>query len=218
MILLLPSCLSAAFFIPQTTLRTTLHCAAATTNEQQHAVEQFTLERVSNRHRALDVRVFRGFSISAKEYQQEYFQKNGETISEQEAVIRLTSGVDDNGRDTTILGGPVVTFVVAVSSDSIQEFAARTHGVVATVDVKLLDNYMELKNLHVEERVRRRGLASLLVQAVKEFTRTASPVNEVVLNVKLQNANAIALYEKEGFEFQEEREGDGRMVCRVSHN
>lgn len=171
----------------------------------------FAMEQVSDRRRTLDVMVFRGFSCSASEYMHQYKQENHETLSEQEAVLRLTSGINDNGQDTTILGGPVVSFV-AISDDA--EFA-RTNGVVAAVDAKLITDCILVKNLHVNERVRRRGLASALIRAVKHFARTTQSVDEIVLNVERQNQNAIALYLMEGFQFDEHIKGDGRMVCSV---
>jgi ribosomal protein S18 acetylase RimI-like enzyme len=171
----------------------------------------FCMEQVSDRRRTLDVMVFRGFSCSANEYVHQYKQENHETLSEQEAVLRLTSGIDDNGQDTNVLGGPVVSFV-AISDDA--EFA-RTNGVVAAVDAKRTTDCILVKNLHVNERVRRRGLASALIMAVKHFARTTQSVDEIVLNVERQNQNAIALYLKERFQFDEHIKGDGRMVCDV---
>lgn len=182
-----------------------LNCAMA-----PHDLD-FCFEQVSDRRRALDVMVFRGFSRSANEYMQQHKQENDETLSEQEAVGRLTPGVNEHGCNTNILGGPVFTFV-AISH--VAEFA-RTNGVVGAVDAKLTKECILLKNLHVDERVRRRGLASALVEAVKDFTRSTESVNEIVLNVDRQNINAIALYQKEGFEFDEQVKGDGRMVLAV---
>lgn len=176
----------------------------------------FCIEQVSNRHRALDVMVFRSIRLTAAEYQQQWLDEHDESLTEQEAVERLTPSIDENGRDTSILGGPLVTFVVICNSIENDSNFARTHGVVAAVDAKLNQDHVYLKNLDVDERVRRRGLASALVTAVKDYTK-ASPVNEVVLHVERpNNVNAIALYEKKGFEFQEEREGDGRMTFKVA--
>jgi RimJ/RimL family protein N-acetyltransferase len=188
-----------------------MNCARAT-NECKLDI---AIEQVSDRCRALDVMVFRGFSISAKEYQYQYFTKHNQTISEQESVVRLTSGINDNGCDTNILGGSVVTFIARMLSDDSDKFA-RTNGVIATVDAKVTtDCCIILKNLNVDERVRRRGVASALVKAVKDFTRTTESISEVVLDVDRQNLNAIALYEKEGFEFDEKVKGDGRMVWKI---
>ena len=171
-----------------------------------------TMEQVSDRRRALDVLVFRGFSKSAHEYMQQYKHDNDTTLSEQEAFVRLTPGMNDNGDNTNILGGPVVTFVAI--SNHVAEFP-RTNGVVAAVDAKLTKDCILLKNLHVDERVRRRGLASALIKAVKDFTTTTESVHDIVLNVERTNLNAIALYKKEGFEFDEQVKGDGRMVFSV---
>jgi len=201
---------ATAFIVPSTARALTRHDGAAA---KACAIEgSFTIERVSNRHRALDVLVFRGFSISAEEYQQKMMKENQEKITDDEALRRLTCGIDDSGRDTRILGGPVVTFVAICGKD---DCFCRTHGVVATVDAKLNEDHVYLKNLSVDERVRRRGLASLLVTALKMYAETAH-ADKVILHVERQNVNAIALYEKEGFVFAEEHEGDGRMIFVVS--
>ena len=189
-----------------------LYCAFSLedSTRQTEICRNFTIEQVSNRRRALDVFVFRQWSVSAADYQQTWLDQHDEALTEQEAVERLTPGIDDNGRDTTILGGPIVSFVALVSDEHFD----RTHGVAATVDAKLEEQHVYLKNLLVDERARRRGVASALVAAVKVFTET-TPADEVVLHVERHNGNAIAFYEKEGFEFAEENEGDGRMTCQV---
>jgi ribosomal protein S18 acetylase RimI-like enzyme len=203
-----------AFAVPQS--RQSVRFRQRASNDDNDQVDDnFNIQQVSNRQQALDVMVFRSFRVTAAEYQQQWLDEHdGESsLSEQEAVERLTPTVDENGRDTSILGGPLVTFVVVCNTKD-DDFE-RTHGVVAAVDAKLNQDHVYLKNLDVDERVRRRGSASALVTAVKDYTK-ASPVDEIVLHVERPtNVNAIALYEKEGFEFQEEREGDGRMTFKV---
>lgn len=175
----------------------------------QRIGDDFTIEQVSDRSRALDVFVFREYSVSADEYQKQQLEQYGKVVTEQEAIRQLTPTIDDNGRDTAILSGPMVTFI-AVSTKR-EDVYQRTHGVVAAVDAILKGDHVYLRNLLVDERVRGCGLGRALVSAVKNCTKQ-SPVSKIILHVNRRNVNAVALYETEGFELQEERDGDGRMV------
>jgi len=197
-----------AFLAPQT--RGSFTISETRASNEADTATNYAIEQVRDRQRALDVSVFRSFSISATEYQQKLLDEHQENITEQEAVEYLTKGINDAGQQTGILGGPLFSFV------AVCEGFGRTHGVVAAVDAKLNEDHVYLKNLAVDEQLRRRGVASALVTAVKSFTET-TPVHQVVLHVDRQtNVNAVALYLKEGFDFEEEREGDGRMVFRLS--
>lgn len=212
--ILLSSLSSVSAFVgcppPLATVQRHRHILANSSNAHH---SEFTIEQVSDRYRSLDVSVFRRFSISAAEYQQQWLEKhNGEhLITKHEAVVRLTPTIDDNGRDTAILGGLLVTFIAISSNGDFDD----TNGVVAAVDAKMNEDHVYLKNLKVDKRVRRRGLAAALVKKVKRYTKESTSVNEIVLHVKRpDNVNAIALYEKEGFVFDERMEGDGRMVFK----
>lgn len=214
-ILVLGTFLSFSFLVPSAKPSFTgPHCTSLqhSIHIQETDQDNYTVERVLGRNRALDLMVFRQWSISAAEYQRSWFDThNGEHLDKQEAVERLTPAINNFGQDTTILGGPMVSFVAILLNDASLD---RTHGVVAAVDAKLNPDDIYLKNLLVDERARRRGIASALVQAIKDLAEMTC-VNEIVLHVERHNANAIALYEKEGFEFAEEYSGDGRMVCKV---
>ena len=166
--MLLPLILSTTrhFSTPQTPKIQSRILNCAMVANDWTALPDFGMEQVSDRRRALDVMVFRGFSKSANEYMQQYKQENDDDSIGTRSNCETHARHDDNGHDTNILGGPVVTFV-AISNDA--EFA-RTNGVVAAVDAKLTKDCILVKNLHVNERVRRRGLASALIKAVKDFT------------------------------------------------
>jgi ribosomal-protein-alanine N-acetyltransferase len=57
---------------------------------------------------------------------------------------------------------------------------------------------MEILNLAVEAALRRRGVASRLLEAALAFARVAG-VKTAFLEVRSSNAGAIALYEGHGF-------------------
>ena len=195
--------------------------------------DNISIERISSRNRILDGRVFRGFSISASEYKQKMCIEKNITISEEEAVHDLTLSYDDDGKDTTLCGSPVMQFVAVVSHDKLQNYPSihkRTNGVIAVIDAQIKQKnkmggdqemnlpwpHVSLKNLNVHEDFRRRGIASALVQEVRKFTRDED-IHWIVLEVEYSNYNAITLYQKEGFEFLGGEEGivGGRMVSKV---
>lgn len=63
------------------------------TGETFHQNAGVRIEQVSTRKRALDVKCFRGFSLSVSEY----ISSEGLFISEDEAMDRLMEGYDENG-------------------------------------------------------------------------------------------------------------------------
>ena len=76
------------------------HTATATTDATDGILidtKDFSIERVSTKARALDVKVFRGFSMSAAEYISEQHELGNE-VSETMAVDRLMKNYNENGQ------------------------------------------------------------------------------------------------------------------------
>ena len=65
-----------------------------------------------------------------------------------------------------------------------------------------------VSSLEVNEKFRRRGIASKLLDEVERLVKESDALETVELTVNAWNANAIALYEKRGFKALEEAEGD----------
>jgi len=67
-----------------------------------------------------------------------------------------------------------------------------------------------VSSLAVDEKFRRRGIASQLLDEVERLVKESedSDLDSVELTVNGWNASAIALYEKRGFEALEEEDGD----------
>ena len=67
-----------------------------------------------------------------------------------------------------------------------------------------------VSSLAVDEKFRRRGIASQLLDEVERLVKESedSDLDSVELTVNSWNASAIALYEKRGFEALEEEDGD----------
>jgi ribosomal protein S18 acetylase RimI-like enzyme len=215
-----------------------------------------TIERVSSRDRALDVRVFRGWSVTAEEYMQQQCQNgNREStrrsgLTHSEAVKELTKSYNDEGVDTAILGDePLVNFVAIYhhgddnnimqttrEGDDSLAFMRRTNGVVGTVDCQVKHHdilsptatpesiqqflsksnlpwpHLYTKNLHVDSRMRRRGIALALVRANSAYA-CKSDMKNMILTVDPNNeTGAIQLYEREGFRFMGGTV-EGVMIC-----
>jgi len=223
-----------------------------TTTTITTTTKHITIERVSTKHRALDVRVFRRWSLlSAREYRKDQLSDYGVVVSHREAIEALTpSSMGDNGREPCFfsidVAKPIVQFVAVVVkdgddtrgdnggySDGEEDANDRTNRVVGTVDaqVKKQPNgssasasssssvyypQVYLKNLSVAKGHRRRGIASLLVEAVRDYA-VDEAVFAVVLHVDCENIGAARLYEREGFEHDDEEEGGevGRMVLWI---
>jgi RimJ/RimL family protein N-acetyltransferase len=201
---------------------------------------KFQVERVSSKSRALDVQVFRQRRLSVDDFIKEESNRNqgssnsNDLLSEEDALHLLTRDFDETGQNTKILGDePVVQFIAALYQDDRigeelelekNKLFANTNGVIGAVDailqhykpfedVDLSLPYVCLKNLRVDERMQRQGIASCLVQAVKDYAKKIEAVDVVILQVDQNNDGAIRLYENHGFEYQKMVDDDIRMVC-----
>lgn len=211
---------------------------SSTAHDNDEPMESlFSIEQVSSRDRVVDVYVFRNWWRTVPEECQE---KSGKAdvvttiITPQEVLRRMTINYNDIGQFTSMLngGGPLVHFAAVCSSPELPPLCVRANGVVASVDAQVLmmqsdddsssnsddggaggadNNAVYLKNLHVQADFRRRGLAGMLVQAVKDFAAKEG-VSRTFLHVDADNFNAVRLYQGVGFVLEEEYEGDGRMI------
>ena len=188
----------------------------------------FRIEKVSSRERALDVHVLRGWSVTVGEFAET--QQN--SISRGEAVKKLTRTLNDDGVIMSTAGDtPLVTFAAIYTGEDgeeLPEWITRTNGVVGSVDCQVRKRDVDIgddnksspipwphvyrKNLFVDPRMRRMGMALALVRADKSYAYERG-VGAIVLDIDPANeTGAIQLYLKEGFEFVEE----GIMVCPLA--
>ena len=73
-----------------------------------------------------------------------------------------------------------------------------------------------VSSLEVNEKFRRRGIASKLLDEVERLVKESDALETVELTVNAWNANAIALYEKRGFRALEEAEGDAVKMIELA--
>ncbi len=92
-------------------------------------------------------------------------------------------------------------------------WVARHQGqVVGMVGVqRTSDNSAEIRRLRVHSDFRRRGVGTLLMKNALQFCRDKGYL-KVVLDVRIERAPAIALFEKFGFLHGRTREIDGRKL------
>ena len=146
----------------------------------------FQTERVKTKERVLDVHVFRRWSISV-----EQFVSQNPTRNEMEAFKVLSERLQ--------VDNPVQ--FVAICKDPTETRFVHTHGVVGSVDAAVYPkdhDKIHLKNLRVDERVRRQGIASALIQEVIEY---AFPRTVILETEDQQN-----LYRRHGFQLEEDGE------------
>jgi len=174
---------------------------------------------VDSRERALDLLVFRhGNLFSSVE---EYMESNPQVLSREDALKTLTSSYDDKGKDLAYLGSAgqagrdLVQFyaladTVSGIDNDVPDVLTRCHGVVGSVDAHkqpLEDKdgsvlLIELKNLRVQENMRRQGIGKALVEAVQHYAQSqAVKKNKVVVFLQFDSNNhgAIQLYREAGF-------------------
>lgn len=189
-------------------------------------VPTYTIERVTSKERALDVRVFRGHcATSANELINLQIQQEDTRISSKsllsamtkdEAINSLMMEYDSQGRliGTVVPNDPIVQFV-ACSDDARY---TRTNGVVGSVDAQvrrphmdennivadcfpLPSPYVYLADLEVHVSMREKGVGTALVSEVVEFANAQISMSGsgVMLNVDSHNESAIRIYQRGGF-------------------
>lgn len=110
----------------------------------------------------------------------------------QQKYERLFAGVDTQA--------PFERLCWVVESEQGQERASREEpGVLAFLVARKIDTEWELENLVVTEKVRRRGIGTLLLRELIAHAR-AEHGNAIFLEVRASNHTARALYHRLGFE------------------
>lgn len=187
------------------------------------------IEKVASKQRALDVKVFRQFSIPVEQYIVDYYEKNNIFLTESEALDRLMPGFNENGEYQKHVGPDEreVQFVAIYDEQNptLDERYSMTNGVMGVVcaqircrnissDVvtnhlsssKVLPPHVYLANLRVDEMMRRKGIGTSLMKAVEEYA-SSNNINTIILSVDHDNHGAIQMYQRHGFEHVEENEG-----------
>jgi len=170
----------------------------------------YSIRKVSNKARALDVKVFRGFSISAHEYILEQHRKNGYDVSETQAIDFLMMNYDDDGNYIMHniiepdLYVPEIYFA-AVYNGAEQEktqLFERQNGIIGVVSAQLRRSapitdgssspsevttatipspHIYVANMRVHDKMRRKGVGKALLSSVLAHTiSTKDRLNETI--------------------------------------
>ena len=170
----------------------------------------YSIRKVSSKARALDVKVFRGFSISAHEYISEQHRNNGNDVSETQAIDFLMKNYDDNGNYIMHniiepdLYVPEIYFAAVYNGaeqEKIQLFE-RQNGIIGVVssqlrrsapstDVALSPSalttasipspHVYVANMRVHDKMRRQGVGKALLSSVLAHTiSTKDRMNETI--------------------------------------
>lgn len=170
----------------------------------------YSIRKVSNKARALDVKVFREFSISAPEYILEQHRKNGYDVSETQAIDFLMMNYDDDGNYIMHniiepdLYVPEIYFA-AVYNGAEQEktqLFERQNGIIGVVSAQLRRSapitdgssspsevttatipspHIYVANMRVHDKMRRKGVGKALLSSVLAHTiSTKDRLNETI--------------------------------------
>ena len=188
-----------------------------------HSIDFYT-QQVTHKANALDVKVFRGFSDSAKEYVAQQHLLNND-ISEIQAVDIIMKNYYDNGDykySVTPHYGPETYFCAIyngteIDIDTQQLLFERTNGVVGVISAQLRRHpihtpkiptpHVYIANIRVDTKMKRKGIAMALLSAMQDYTRSLlwredelyEGILPMVLSVDTDNLPAIKLYQKFGF-------------------
>lgn len=198
----------------------------------QYGDVDYSIRRVSTKARALDVKVFRGFSISASDYASDQ-HRNGTYVSETQAVDFLMKNYDDEGN--YVMQGETHSYLPEIYFAATYHGAdpektnsfARQNGIIGVVSAQLRRRapllrgsstvndsstiipmpHVYVANMRVDDRMRRRGVGkALLSSAVAHALSNWNGIDvtlPLVLSVENENHGAIQMYEQFGFEFIE---------------
>ena len=201
-----------------------------------HDNVNYSIIQVSNKARALDVKVFRGFSVSAREHIVDQWRNNGKEVSEIQAIDFLMKNYDNNGNYIMASGmksyEPETFFAAMYNGEEREklECFSRQNGIIGVVSAQLrrrtplTDDPSELTatphlyvaNMRVHDNMQRQGVGKALLSSVIAY---ANSLNEqidetisLVLSVENDNLGAIQLYEQLGFEYIEKNKFFGLML------
>lgn len=196
---------------------------------EKGSTDGYSIHLADSREEALAVRLYRFGGPNIEEY-----MKSKPDISRQEALRSLTPTFDDRGIQEVFYGdgdaGESIQFYAqaedvysfaprsAPDHEKVQASILQTHGVLGSVeavkeytrkDDSAKEVSIELKNLSVHPKARRRGIGKALTEVVQEYacqevsilekqeSRTCAGV--VHLIVESDNEGAMALYKESGF-------------------
>ena len=203
--------------------------ASVNHNNDSDAADYF-IQRVTTKARALDVRIFRGFSITAEEYvlEQRQVGNNDNIISKNEAIDLMMKDYDENGDYIYkyVADYESEAYFVAVyngTRDELRDEFAGPDGVIGVVSAQLrrrspltddsvIDDkdsipsaHVYLANMRVHDEMRRRGVGLALISSVREYVDSWSVRMDeeipCVLSVDNDNFGGIRLYERGGFSY-----------------
>ena len=188
------------------------------------------VEKVASKQRALDVKVFRQFSIPVEQYIVDYHEKNNVLLTESEALDRLMPGFNENGEYLKHVGPDEREVQFAAIYDEhnpiLKERYSITNGVMGVVcaqircrnnsfdlmrtknvsSSRVLPPHVYLANLRVDEMMRRKGIGTSLMKAIEEYA-SSNNINTIILSVDPDNHGAIQMYQRHGFVHVQENEG-----------
>lgn len=214
--------------------------------DNRNIIPDFHIEKVSTKERALDVRIFRGFSISPAEFILKKHHENAEKVplSEAEVIDHLMPGYDAASNEINHVSPHEreVYFAAVLSNQYDEEEKllyqdfARQNGVMGVVrtqvrhqdSVVCLEDMLSsnsnlcqpphvyLSNLRIDDSMRRRGLGTALLSAVTSYCRAIEGVNLILLSVDNDNEGAIDAYKKCGYRYVTRNDVFGTMYLEVS--
>ena len=172
----------------------------ADANIHRHDSVDYSIRQVSNKARALDVKVFRGFSISAREYILEQHRNSGKDLSMAQAVDVLMKNYDDDGNyimqvEQESYYEPETYFAAIYNGAELEkmEFFSRQNGILGVVSAQLRrpapredddssgsevisatipSPHIYIANMRVHDKMRRQGVGKALLSSVVAHTLT----------------------------------------------
>lgn len=210
---------------------------------RQVSLNAYNIERVNNKKRALDVQVFRNFSISPMELigRQQKESSPDDVMTEEEAIDHLMPDYDSLGKclkHASPHDHPV--YFVAVNDDkSLAEKFAPQNGVIGCISTQLrerespmtfdllegrnvslplperLPPHIYIANMLVDDTMRRRGIGIALLSAVADYVRVEQSVDLIALDVETKNLSAIRTYERAGYGYMSKNGDCAVMYLQV---
>lgn len=101
-----------------------------------------------------------------------------------------------------------IGFVARVQTQDLTEYKdgkfLGTNGVVGSLDCQQCKtssgiSYINMKNMYVDEALRRKGIAKKLLSSVESYAKSNNDITTLTLEVEKSNIAAVKLYESAGF-------------------
>jgi ribosomal protein S18 acetylase RimI-like enzyme len=156
-----------------------------------------TIERVSTKRRALDVHVFRQWSISAKEHIEKQTQSSStgstEIMTEDEAIDHLMRGYGSDGRyiNNVSKNDPAVQFVTLYQPQHSGSWKSgcynRQNGVVGAVDIQLRNADSDVSIDDMVHLVERSQELSATGESDLSFSESSLPSHVYLSNLRVDD-------------------------------